>query len=102
DMHNSENERNYGHLINEGLETELEAKISRYLRDNITFVCFPVDKEAERLRLEEGIIASLNWHSSFGPSSNWLGLHSPVPEIANCVLWIILVMMVHPFSDAEL
>ena len=51
DMHNSENERNYGHLINEGLETELEAKISRYLRDNITFVCFPVDKEAERLRL---------------------------------------------------
>jgi hypothetical protein len=37
DMHNSENERNYGHLINEELETELEAKISRYLRDNITF-----------------------------------------------------------------
>jgi len=102
DMHNSENERNYGHLINEGLETELEAKISRYLRDNITFVCFPVDKEAERLRLEEGIIASLNRHSSFGPSSNWLGLHSPVPEIANSGLWNRQGLLGQPLSDEEL
>ncbi len=102
DMHNSENERNYGHLINEELETELEAKISRYLRDNITFVCFPVDKEAERLRLEEGIIASLNRHSSFGPSSNWLGLHSPVPEIANSGLWNRQGLLGQPLSDEEL
>jgi len=102
DMHNSENERNYGHLINEGLETELEAKISRYLRDNITFVCFPVDEEAERLRLEEGIIASLNRHSSFGPSSNWLGLNSPMPEIASSGLWNRQGLQGQPLSDEEL
>jgi len=102
DMHNSENERNYGHLINEELETELEAKISRYLRDNITFVCFPVDEKAERLKLEEGIIASLNRHPSFGPSNNWLGLNSPVPEIASSGLWNRQGLEGQPLSDEEL
>ena len=102
DMHNSENERNDGHLINEELETELEAKISRYLRDNITFVCFPVDEEAERLRLEEGIIASLNRHPSFGPSSNWLGLNSPMSEIASSGLWNRQGLQGQPLSDEEL
>jgi hypothetical protein len=102
DMHNSENERNYGHLINEELETELEAKIGRYLRDNITFVCFPVDEEAERLRLEEGIIASLNRHPLFGPSSNWLGLNSPMPEIASSGLWNRQGLLGQPLSDEEL
>jgi len=41
----------------EELETKLEARISQYLRENITFICFPVDEKAERLRLEEGLIA---------------------------------------------
>lgn len=102
DMHNSENKRNYSYLVNEELETELEAKISRYLRDNITFVCFPVDKEAERLRLEEGIIASLNRHPSFGPSSNWLGLNSPIAEIASSGLWNRHGLQGKPLSDEEL
>lgn len=65
----------------------LEARISQYLRSNITFVCFPVDGEEERLRLEEGIVATLNSHPSFGPGNNWLGLNSPVPEIAGSGLW---------------
>ncbi|MDK2879497.1 MAG: hypothetical protein PWR06_2213 [Thermoanaerobacteraceae bacterium] len=102
DMHNSKNDRNYGHLINEELETELEAKISQYLRDNITFVCFPVDEEVERLRLEEGIIATLNRNPSFGPSNNWLGLKSPVPEIASSGLWNRQGLEGQPLSAEEL
>jgi len=102
DMHNSENERNYGHLINEGLETELEVKISQYLRDNITFVCFPVDEEADCLRLEEAIIATLNKHPLFSPSSNWLGLSSPVSEIASSGLWNRQCLGGQPLSDEEL
>jgi len=87
DMHDSENIRNFGHLINKELDTELEARIRQYLRENITFICIPVDEEAERLRLEEGLIASLNMDPSFAPSSNWLGLNSPMPEIASSGLW---------------
>ena len=51
--------------------------------------------------IKEGIIASLNRHSSFGPSSNWLGLHSPVPEIANSGLWNRQGLLGQPLSDEE-
>jgi len=102
DMHYSENKRKYGHLINKELETELEVKISRYLRDNITFVCFPVEEKDERLRLEEGIIASLSRNPSFGPSSSWLGLNSPIPEIARSGLWNRQGLRRQPLSEKEL
>ncbi|QXM05457.1 DUF6884 domain-containing protein [Crassaminicella indica] len=102
DMHHSKNVRNYGHLVNARLETELEAKISQYLRNNITFVCFPVDEEAERLRLKKGIIATLNKHQMFGPSNNWLGLNSPVLDIANSGLWNRQGLKGQLLSDEEL
>lgn len=100
-MRKADNEPSYyGNLINEEIETELEGGINQYLRDNITFVCFPV--VAERLRLEEGIIASPNRHSSFGPSSNWLGLNSPIPEISSSSLWNRQGLQGQPISDKGL
>ncbi|MEN6383460.1 MAG: DUF6884 domain-containing protein [Rectinema sp.] len=102
DMHYSENIRNFGHLINKELDTKLEARISEYLRKNITFICIPVDEEAERLRLEEGLIASLTMDPSFGPSSNWLGLNSPMPEIARSGLWNSQHLQGKPLSPEEL
>jgi hypothetical protein len=92
-------------LNNETLKeksAQLEAKISQYLRDNITFVCFPVDEEVERLRLEEGIIATLNRNLSFGPNNNWLGLNSPVPEIISSGLWNRQGLDAQPLSAEEL
>jgi hypothetical protein len=101
DMHRTENRRNHGYFVNEELENELEASISRYLRDKVTFVCFPAEEKEERLRLEEGIIALLNRHPSFGPSSNWLGLNSPVPEIARSGLWNSQGLQGQPLTDEE-
>jgi len=102
DMPNSENKRNDGHSVNKKLDTELEARISEYLRKNMTFICIPVDEEAERLRLEEGLIATLTMDPSFGPSSNWLGLNSPVPEIARSGLWNSQHLQGRPLSPEEL
>lgn len=102
DMHVSDNVKKHKHLIDEALENDLEAKISRYLRENVTFVCFPIDDETERLRLEEGIIATLNQHPSFGPSSHWLGLNSPVSEIARSGLWNRQGLDGQPLSDEEI
>jgi hypothetical protein len=61
-----------------------------------------VDEEVERLRLEEGIIATLNRNPSFGPSNNWLGLKSPVPEIASSGLWNRQGLEGQPLSAEEL
>jgi len=102
DMHKSENARSYGHLIDERLEAEIETKISEYLRNNITFVTFPVEDEEERLRLEEGIISTLCDDPSFKPSNNWLGLYCPVSEIAKSGLWNRQGLNGKPLSDAEL
>ena len=102
DMHKSVNKRNFGHLMNKELDTKLEARISEYLRKNITFICIPVEEEAERSRLEEGLIASLNMDPSFGPSSNWLGLNSPMPEIARSGLWNSQHLQGKPLSPEEL
>ena len=102
DRKNPDNAEKSSQIINEALETQLEAKISKFLRENITFVCFPVDDELERLRLEEGIIATLNKHPSFGPNSNWFGLHSPIQEIASSGLWNRQGLQGQPLSDEEL
>lgn len=98
----SENARNNGHLLDQGIEAELEAKISAYLRNNISFVCFPVEEKEERLRLEEGIIATLNRFPAFGPGEKWLGLCSPVPDIAQSGLWNRHGLKGQPLTDMEL
>lgn len=102
DMHLSENQKEYGHLVDKRFEAELEARITKYLRENITFVCFPVENEDERLRLEEGIIATLAQHPEFGPSPHWLGLNSPVPEIARSGLWNRQGLNGRPLTSKEL
>lgn len=76
-----------GHLIDEAKEAEIEKEISSYLKNNISFLCFPVETETERLRLEEGIISLLNKTHNFKPCDNWLGLSSPIKEISNSGLW---------------
>ncbi len=98
---NSKVKASHGHLIDEKKETELEAKISSYLRDNISFVCFPVETEVERLRIEEGIISTLNKSPNFRPTEDWLGLYSPVPEITASGLWNRQGLSGQVLSEAE-
>ncbi|MEG0181155.1 MAG: hypothetical protein RR657_04635, partial [Peptostreptococcaceae bacterium] len=69
-------------------ENELESTITNYLKDNITFVCFKVDTEEERLRLEEGIISTLS-RSNIQSSKEWLGLNHTKKEVVESRLWNI-------------
>ena len=46
--------------------------------------------------------AFLNMDPSFGPSSNWLGLNSPMPEIARSGLWNSQHLQGRPLSPEEL
>lgn len=102
DMHVSSNRRKYGSMVDESLETEIENKISDYLRENMTFTCFPGEDGEERLRLKEGIIAALNNHQSFCPSSYWLGSSSPINEIRASGLWNKQGLNGMPLTKTEL
>jgi hypothetical protein len=73
--------------INQDYQKKIEKEVTRYLQQNMTFVCIPVDQASDRLRLEEGLIASLNQSPNFKSSSSWLGLYNQKREIAESGLW---------------
>lgn len=68
--------------------TEIEQRVSDYLRSHITFAVLEEVDAPNRLRLETGIIASLNQADDFGPDEAWLGSHSPEIEIRTSGLWL--------------
>ena len=83
------------------LQKSIEITVSEYMRDHFTFACFPVKTKAERLRLEEGIIAVLNNASECFASSTWLGRNSPEVEIAKSGLWLKRGLDGVPLTELE-
>ncbi len=69
-------------------EKKVEKKISQYMCQHFSFVIFPVLTKDERLRLEEGIIATLNAASDFIASPGWRGKYSPEEEIRQSGMWL--------------
>ena len=70
-----------------GHKKAIERAVSSYLRNNLSFTCIFVENEKDRLRIEEALIATLNKANDFESSSEWLGRHSPKPEIITSGLW---------------
>ncbi len=68
---------------------EIERKVSKYIRDNFSFVAFRVDDKEERLVLESRIISTVSLCNECGPSQNWLGLFSPREKIRRSGLWLV-------------
>jgi len=66
---------------------EVEAIVSRVLRENFTFGCFCVDQRSERLSLERSLIALLAQHPLGEPSANWLGRFAASRGIRHSGLW---------------
>ena len=82
-------------------QKKLEQQISSHMRRHFSFVCFPVAAEAERLRLEEGIIATLNSAPDFFSSFEWRGRYSPEWEIAQSGMWLKEGLNGTPLSEDE-
>lgn len=81
---------------------EIEKEVTSYLQQNMTFVCFPVDSAEARLRLEDGIIATLNHSVGFSSSTTWLGNYSPKSQISDSGLWNIKGSDGKPLSTNDL
>jgi hypothetical protein len=88
DTSKEDNIRRLGKVYNAEFQKKVEDRVTDYMRGHFSFVCFPVDTERERLRLEEGIIATLNKDNSFTPSSDWRGQFSTEYEIKTSGLWL--------------
>ena len=83
-------------------EREVEQEVSRYLRTHMTFSVVEVETREQRLRLEEGIIASLHQAEDFQASSSWLGRFSPEKEIRESGMWLKQGLDGVPLTDEEL
>lgn len=83
-------------------EREVEQAVSRYLRTHMRFSAFEVETREQRLRLEEGIIASLHQAEDFAASSSWLGRFSPEEEIRSSGMWLKQGLDGSPLSESEL
>jgi hypothetical protein len=81
---------------------DIEEKVSRTLRDNFTFVCFPVATRDERLSLESALISLLAQYPLGKPSPTWLGLWADSPIIRSTGLWNTNETDKKPLNEAQL
>lgn len=67
----------------------VEKAVSETICSKFSFVVFRVDDKNLRLELEKKIISTVSLCEECRPSSNWLGLHSPVEKIRQSGLWLV-------------
>lgn len=82
------NKIKYSELRDMELESTLEEKISKYIKERFEFVCFEVEESKDRYRLEEGLISTIYHDREFESSNGWLGKYSPMEEIRNSKMWV--------------
>jgi hypothetical protein len=83
-------------------QLEIERAVSAYMRENFSFVVVRLEEEAERLRLESKLISTVSSCDICGPSSQWLGLSSPVNKIRESGLWLVNELYREALTDIDL
>jgi hypothetical protein len=81
---------------------EVEAQVSKVLRENFTFVCFRADDRHERLSLERGLISLLAQTPLALPSPGWLGHDAAASEIRLGGLWNTQHVCSAPLAQHEI
>ena len=91
----------HAHCINQDAIREIEQRVSRHIREYLSFAVIPVKNMQARMRLETGLIATVNACPRCRPSSNWLGLDSPKPQIRHSGLWLVQGLDGSPLNSDE-
>ena len=80
----------------------VERNVSKYIRDQFSFVVVRIDEKAERLSLESKIISVVSGCDACQPSAQWLGLSSPKEKIRESGLWLVNELYKAPLSSEDL
>lgn len=91
----------HAHQIDSNALNETERRVSEYIREHLSFSVIRVDDKDTRMRLETGLIATINDCSRCFPSSDWLGLHSPKSKIRDSGLWLVQGLDGAPLASQE-
>jgi len=86
----------------DGIKKEkLEKEISKYLRDNFSFVVVEVKNKKQRLELEAKLVSTLSLCEECKLSSAWLGRYSPLQKIRESGLWQVQGLYGEPLSAKD-
>jgi len=92
----------FGGLIDDKKQMQIEKAVTEYLQDNFSFVVFKVDDKNQRLQLESKIISTVSSCNDCKPSKSWLGLSSPKEKIKESGLWLVNELYKNQLNDADL
>jgi len=80
----------------------IEEKVSRLLSSKFSFCCVNIGSEAERIRLETGLIALLAQCKLGRPSDVWLGNYAKNQAIHQSGLWNVRGISDNPLCQEDL
>ena len=82
----------------------VEASVSDFMKQALSFVVFPLEKKEDRLRFEEAIIATLYHSADFKASNEWLGNFVPQSRcnhVREARMWLSQGLKAKPLTDVE-
>lgn len=77
----------YKNKIDINKERQIEAEVSKYLREHVYFYCIEADSYENRLELKKNMMKCLYSDNTYKPSNKWLGNDSPMLHIKAYGLW---------------
>ena len=101
DLTTREAREKHGPEIDQAAIDQVERRVSDYMRANFSFAVLEVPDKSARLRLEAGLIASVNRCKRCSPSSDWLGHDSPKQRISDSGLWLVQGLGAEPLTRTE-
>lgn len=105
DFTTSKDRIKFGHLRNLRLESTIESRITRLLRENFSFRFIEVESQSERMGtsgLESRLIGTLANCNICSPSKTWLGNYSPLEKIRSSGLWQVQHINSNPITQIDI
>jgi len=89
--------------VNLEYEKKYEEQITKYIKDNFSFVVIPnIDNAVKRLELESALIGTIAQDTITSPSNKWLGRYHPNIKINNGKLWNLQHLFNQPLKKNSL
>ncbi|MGH9459919.1 MAG: hypothetical protein ACRD1X_01785 [Vicinamibacteria bacterium] len=94
----------YGHLRDVSKERQIEAEVTKILRENFSFRFVVLEGQAERMGsegLEARLIGTVARCGACRSSPAWLGQYSPVEKIRESGLWLVQHLGAEPLTEPD-
>ena len=92
----------YGDKVDKNRSLQVEAEVTSFMIENLSFAVLLFETQAERLHYEERLLSTIYQCSDCGPSETWLGRHHPHSAVIRTGgLWNVQGLSGPPLSLEE-